>query len=85
MQVPWVAPGGIALRAAPDGSLLVHRTPTAEAPENRYDVVNRHGELEAVIRMSADHTIVGFGRSSLFIVHEDEMDLLTLSRHPWPA
>lgn len=85
MQVPWVAPGGIALRAAPDGSLVIHRSPTAEAPENRYDVVNRHGELEAVIRMSADHTIIGIGRSSIFIVHEDKMDLLTLSRHPWPV
>lgn len=84
MEVPWVAPGGIALGAAPDGTLLIHRTRTAEASENRYDVVNRRGELKAVIRLPADQTIVGFGLSSLYVVHEDDAGLLTLSRHPWP-
>ena len=30
-------------------------------------------------------TIAGHGRASLYVVRKDEMDLLTLSRHPWPG
>ena len=81
----WVTPGGTALRPGPHGLLLIRRTPTAEAPEIRYDVVDRSGTLRGAIRMPEGSTVVGFGRASIYAVQKDEMDLLTLSRHPWLA
>ena len=82
----WLTPGGISLRPTPDGMLLVKRTPSADSPPgNRYDVVDRSGALRGVVSLSANQMIVGFGRSSLYVVQEDDMDLLTLSRHPWPT
>ena len=85
MEVPWVTPGGTALRAAPNGMLLVKRTPMADSSGERYDLVDRRGALRGVILLGDDQIIVGHGRSSLFVVEKDEMDLLTLSRHPWPT
>ena len=79
-----VTPGSTALRPAPGGMLLVIRTPTVEAPENRYDVIDRSGVLRGVFRLPVDQTIVGFGPSSLYVVRKDEVDLQTLSRHAWP-
>ena len=81
----WATPGGTALQPGPHGMLLIRRTPTTEAPETRYDVVDRTGTLRGAIQMPAGGTIVGFGRESLYVVQKDEMDLLTLSRHPWPT
>ena len=85
MEVPWITPGGTALRAAPNGMLLVKRTPMADSLGKRYDLVDRRGTLRGVIRLGDHQTIVGHGRSSLFVVDKDDMDLLTLSRHPWPT
>ena len=81
----WITAGGTALRPGPHGLLLIRRTPTTNAPETRYDVVDRSGALRGAILMPEGGTIVGFGRESLYAVQKDEMDLLTLSRHPWPA
>lgn len=85
MEVPWVTPGGTALHAAPNGMLLVKRTQTVDSIGKRYDLVDRRGTLRGVIVLRGDQTIVGHGRSSLYVVTNDDMDLLTLSRHPWPA
>lgn len=81
----WNTPGGIALLPGPHGLLLIRRTPTTLARETRYDVVDRTGALRGAILMPEGATIVGSGRSSLYVVQKDQMDLLTLSRHPWPA
>ena len=81
----WVTPGGTALQPGPHGLLLIRRTPTTVAPETRYDVVDRSGALRGAILMPDGATIVGFGPASLYVVQKDEMDLLTLSRHPWPV
>lgn len=81
----WISPGGTALQPGPHGLLLIRRTPTTEAPETRYDVVDRSGTLRGAIVMPDGATVVGFGRASLYVVQKDAMDLLTLSRHPWPA
>lgn len=85
MEVPWVTPGGTALHAAPNGMLLVKRTPTVDSLGKRYDLVDRRGTLRGVIVLRDDQAIVGHGRSSLYVVTKDDMDLLTLSRHPWPT
>ena len=81
----WNTPGGTALQPGPHGQLLIRRTPTTAAPGTRYDVVDRTGTLRGAIRMPEGATIVGFGLQSLYVVQKDEMDLLTLSRHQWPA
>ena len=81
----WNTPGGIALLPGPHGLLLIRRTPTTLAQETRYDVVDRNGALLGAILMPEGATIVGSGRSSLYVVQKDQMDLLTLSRHPWPT
>ena len=80
-----VTPGGVALRPAPQGMLLVRRTPSADSPDTLYDVVDREGALRGTIRLAANQFIVGSGRASLYVVQKDDMDLLTLTRHPWPA
>jgi len=64
--------------------LLVLRTPTIDTPDNRYDVVDRRGELIGVLRLPAGQIIVGFGPSALYTVKMDPVDRQTLSRHPWP-
>ncbi|MDE2876849.1 MAG: hypothetical protein OXU69_01530 [Gemmatimonadota bacterium] len=86
-RVDWrrIAPNGIALRPAPDGMLLINRTRSADHPENRYDMVDRTGALRGTILVGPNQTIVGAGRASLYVTEKDDMDLLTLSRHPWPG
>ncbi|MDE2876000.1 MAG: hypothetical protein OXU69_15800 [Gemmatimonadota bacterium] len=79
-----VTPGATALRPGPGGRLLVTRTPTLEAPENRYDVIDRSGTLRGVFRLPVNRTIVGIGPSSLYVVTRNEVDLQTMSRHVWP-
>ena len=59
----WVTPGGTALLPGPHGLLLIRRTPTTEAPETRYDVVDRSGALRGAILMPDGASVVGFGRS----------------------
>ena len=71
--------------AGPHGLLLIRRTPTTNAPGTRYDAVDRSGALRGTILMPEGGTIVGFGSESLYAVQKDDMDLLTLSRHPWPV
>ena len=84
MDRTWSSPGGTALHPAPNGMVLIARAYLAEHSERRYDVVDRQGVLRGVIRLPPDRTIVGFGRSSLYVMQKDDLDLLTLSRHSWP-
>lgn len=78
-------PGGIAVQPAPNGMVLIQRTMMADSPRRRYDVVDRSGVLRGTVSMAETQIIVGSGSSSLFVVTRDEVDLLTLSRHPWPS
>ena len=77
-------PGGIAVQPAPGGMLLIQRTPMADAPGRRSDVIDRTGSLRGTIRLPENLTIVGSGSSSVYVVTKDDPDGLTLSRHPWP-
>ena len=74
-----------ALYAAPDGRLVVLRQPTAEAPGNRYDVVDRRGRVAGTLSLPANQRIVGFGAKSVYIAFTDDDGLQTLRRHPWPS
>ena len=77
-------PGGIAVQPGPDGMLLIQRTLVADAPGRRYDVIDRAGSLRGTIRLPENRTIVGAGHSSLYVATRNNVDGLTLSRHPWP-
>ncbi len=75
---------GMFLVAAPDGALLIPRTPTADHPEMRYDVVNRAGKLERQINIGKADRILGFGAKSVYVSNTNDDGIQTISRHPWP-
>ncbi len=77
-------PGTRTAFPAPEGRLVVRRAPDLRVLENRYDLVDREGRLEATLILPANEAIVGFGRNSVYLVETDEFDLQTLRRHPWP-
>lgn len=71
-------------RPTPDGKVLIERTPTADHPNIRYDLVNRRGELEGQVSMPMKQRIVGFGIKSVYVVVRDADDIERIERHPWP-
>jgi len=73
-----------ALLATADGKLLIRRTPSTGSPGNRYDVIDRRGQLVGVIALPPNQRIMGFGAASVYLVTTDEVDLQWLTRHPWP-
>lgn len=78
------APRTPPLFAAPDGRLLVRRTPLPADRQTRYDVFARDGRREAVLTMPSNEAVVGVGRASVFVIETDGVDLQRLRRHPWP-
>jgi hypothetical protein len=84
-DVPEVLPPFMrnALLAAPNGDVLVRRTPSARAKFEQYDIVDRTGGLKSVLRINSNQRIVGFGRSVVYVITVDDMDLQRLSRHRW--
>jgi hypothetical protein len=79
---PWTV--GWPPIASPDGKLLVLRTPTADSPETRYDVINRRGELERQVTMPANEHILGFGAKSVYVAVTSRDGTQLVQRHPWP-
>ncbi len=59
---------------APDGSVLVKRTPTADRPGAWYDVVNRRGELVRAVLVGVwpSAQVVGFGATSVYVWATDK-------------
>lgn len=78
------APRTPVLFATPGGRVLIRRTPSLDRMESRYDLVDRRGRLAAVLRLPLNEAVVGFGRSHVFVVETDPLDLQRLRRHPWP-
>ncbi len=72
------------LYCAPEGSVVIPREPSARDHERVYDVVNREGRLNARIALPMSDRIVGFGRGSVYVVHEDEDGIDHLLRYAWP-
>ncbi|MGH7524256.1 MAG: hypothetical protein ACREK8_08115 [Gemmatimonadales bacterium] len=68
----------------PEGELLVSRTPTADFPGTRYDVVDRQGDVERQIVLPANELIAGFGAHSVYVRVVDHGKVIRLDRHPWP-
>jgi hypothetical protein len=67
-----------------DGRVLVERTPTADHPEVRYDIINRRGELDCQVPMPHGQRIRGFGPGTVYVVVSDQDDIQRIERHPWP-
>jgi hypothetical protein len=72
------------LFATPDGSVVITRMPTADAPNPRYDIVDRAGHMTGFISLRANEALIGFGAHSVYVLSKDEFDLQTLERRPWP-
>jgi hypothetical protein len=82
---PFANEGLCPLVISPDGKLLIERTPTADHPNARYDVINRRGELEGQIQMPPREIIQAFGPKSVYVVRRDfNDDVERIDRHPWP-
>jgi hypothetical protein len=70
--------------AAPDGKVLIARTPTADHPEMRYDIIDRAGRLERQLVLGANERILGFGARSVYVAVTDDDGVQRIERHPWP-
>jgi hypothetical protein len=81
-EVPPFLPS--ALLNGRDGQLLILRTPTAEKPEVRYDVIDRQGRLQRQLLLERNQRIVAFGRSHVYVAVRDGDDLERIQRHAWP-
>lgn len=68
-----------------DGCLYVRRTPTAAAPDPRYDVFDRNGSRRVTLRLGTSQRLVARGLDRLYIVTMDEDDFERLSIYPSPS
>jgi hypothetical protein len=68
----------------PDGKLLVQLNVSARQPNPRYDVIDRRGNREKQLELAANQEILGFGKTSVYVITIDADGLAALSRHPWP-
>jgi len=76
---------GLALLAAPNGVLLIERTPHADEPGRTYEIVDRTGALVGAVEVNGGDHIVGFGRSSVYVrSSRGDRWPARLERHPWP-
>lgn len=76
-------PGDATAQFAPDGTLWIHRTTAAGAPP-AYDLIDASGRLAMRLTLPRRSLLVGFGASSVYLVHLDHDDLQYLRRHPLP-
>lgn len=72
------------LLTTPTGNLLIHRTPSADHPGNRYDIVDRTGRLLGWIELGVGKRIAGVGKHGAYVITTDSTGVQHLTRHPWP-
>ncbi len=72
------------LLIAPDGRVAIQRHPSADHPDERYDIVNRRGGLDGQLLMLPGERIIGFGAKSAYVIHTNSDGIQTLRRHAWP-
>ena len=70
--------------STPEGNVVIQRVQTANAPQRRYDLVNRHGQLQGRLVLNSNEVIAGFGKNAVYVVTIDDDGLHWLARHPWP-
>ncbi len=71
---------GPATGLSPDGRIWVRRTTAAADSIARYDVFDSSGRLLSRVVLPARTRIVGFGKTSIYVVRRDEDDLEYLGR-----
>lgn len=69
---------------APDGTVWILRTPTADRPGNRYDQVDRLGRLVAWLELPPAQRLASLGSKAAYVINTDDDGLQRLTRHPWP-
>lgn len=73
-----------AATVATDGRLWVRRTTPAGDDVPRYDIFDSFGRLVARATLPSASRLVGFGRTSVYVVRKDENDLEYLERYRLP-
>lgn len=68
----------------PAGWLAIPRVPMAENPDPRYDVVDRQAKLRAFVTLPPNHRLLGFGKSSVYVIATRDDGIQRLQRHGWP-
>jgi len=80
--LPPFLPG--ALLPAPDGRLVILRTPDGRRPGTMYDLIDRRGILTARLLLEENERLAGFGSNAVYVVSRGEDDVESIKRHPWP-
>jgi hypothetical protein len=70
-----------AARAAPDGRLWVLRNRSADDPIPTYDVFDEHGRLERRVVLPRATHLLGFGKSTVYLIRTGDDDLQWLQRY----
>lgn len=68
----------------PDGRVLIQRTPTADVPRNRYDLVDRNGRRVAIVDLPENDRIITVGTRGAYVIATDEDGIQRIRRHPCP-
>jgi hypothetical protein len=76
--------GRNSLFGLPDGRLLIHRTYDVRRPGVRYDIVNRQGKLDAILRLEPNERVVSVGRRFIYVVSRDDDHVERIVRYQWP-
>ncbi len=76
--MPPFEPG--AVRLAPDGTAWITRTPAATDPSTIIDLVDVRGMRVGRVSLRPDLRLVGLGRTTIYLVREDEDGLQSLIR-----
>lgn len=69
--------------AAPDGRIVIARSPTARSPRRIYDIVDRSGKRVERLAVDDDTRIVGFGKHAVYVAITDDNGIQRVQRHPW--
>jgi len=77
-KAPFSAPAAI---VAPDGRVWVARATRAGNPTTDYDVFDSAGRLVERVKIPSASGLVGFGSSTIYVMHKDEDDILRLQQH----
>ncbi|MGE0438850.1 MAG: hypothetical protein AB7L66_01065 [Gemmatimonadales bacterium] len=79
--VPPFQPGPLV--PAPDGTLLIRRTPTADHPGDRYDRVDRQGRLVGWLELPAGDRLIAAADGQAYVVRTDDDGIQRLLRYRW--
>ena len=80
---PFVASDRPGIFTTRRGEVVIERVQLVDDGPRTYDVVNRRGELVRTVTLGPRQRIVGFGLRGVYVVSTGELDLQTISRHPW--